>query len=134
MPLLRGRRLSRKTPGANLMDFQKMLRTVLALSALLTLAACSDASVNLISADKIAMFKPGGSTQTEVTANLGKPLHSIQKADGTKIDQYPAEAGAKGGEGFIPSWLGGSDTPESYTMVNFIYSPGGTLKDVQTGK
>jgi hypothetical protein len=114
------------------MDFQKMLRPVLALSALLMLAGCSGASVNLISAEKINMFKPGASTQTEVTANLGKPMHAIQKADGTKIDQYPAEAGAKGGAGLIPSWLGGG-TPESYSMVSFIYSPGGTLKDVQTG-
>ncbi|HTJ63610.1 MAG TPA: hypothetical protein VL899_07345 [Alphaproteobacteria bacterium] len=116
------------------MDFQKMLRPAFALSALLLLAGCSDASVNLISADKIAMFKPGASTQAEVNANLGKPLHSIQKADGTKIDQYPAEAGAAGGSGLFPSWMGGSDTPESYTMVSFIYSPGGNLKDVQVGK
>ncbi len=105
-----------------------------ALATLLLLAACSDATVNLISADKIAKFKPDTSNQTEVTATLGKPLHTITKADGTKIDQYPTEAGATGGGGIIPSWLGGSDTPESYGMVSFIYSPGGILKDVKTSR
>ena len=103
-----------------------------ALTALLMLAACSD-SVTLIGADKIAQFKPGSSNQTEIAATLGKPLHTITKADGTKIDQYPTETGKSGGSGFIPDWLGGSDTPESYGMVSFIYTPGGILKDVKTG-
>ena len=86
---------------------------------LLTLGACTDNSATLISADKIAQFKVGTSNQTEVVANLGKPMHTIQEADGTKIDQYPTEAGASGGS-FVPDWLGGGG-PTRYGMVSFTY-------------
>jgi hypothetical protein len=102
------------------------------LPALLALGACTDNSPNLISADKIAMFKTGTSNQTEVVANLGKPLHTITEADGSKIDQYPTEAGATGGS-FMPDWLGGGG-PTRYGMVSFTYGPGGTLKDVSSSK
>ena len=84
-----------------------MLRHAAALTALLLLTACGS-DVNLISADKVSGFKPGTTNQTEVVAALGKPLHTIQEADGTKIDQYPAEAGSKSGSGFWPEWIGGS--------------------------
>jgi hypothetical protein len=110
-----------------------MLRHAAVLIALLALTACGD-DVNLISSDKISGFKPGSTNQTEVIAALGKPLHTIQEADGTKIDQYPAEAGAKSGSGIIPDWLGGTSTGGAYNMISFEYSPGGILKDIQGGK
>ena len=99
---------------------------------LLMLGGCTDNSATLVSADKIAQFKPGTSNQTEVVATLGKPLHTISEADGNKIDQYPTEAGAAGGS-VVPSWLGGGG-PERYGMVSFVYGPGGVLKDIQTAK
>jgi hypothetical protein len=107
--------------------------TLLSLPAFLALTACGS-SANLISADKISNFKPGSTNQTEVVAALGKPIHTIQEADGTKIDQYPAEAGAKSGSGFIPDWLGGTSTGGAYNMISFEYTPGGILKDVNGGK
>jgi len=110
-----------------------MLRHAAALTALLLLTACGN-DVNLISADKVSGFKPGTTNQTEVVAALGKPLHTIQEADGTKIDQYPAEAGAKSGTGMIPDWLGGTSTGGAYNMISFEYTPGGILKDIQGGK
>jgi hypothetical protein len=114
-----------------------MLRHAAALTALLlplvTLAGCGD-SPNLISADKISNFKPGSTNQTEVVAALGKPIHTIQEADGTKIDQYPAEAGAKSGSGIVPEWLGGTSTGGAYNMISFEYTPGGILKDINGGK
>jgi hypothetical protein len=110
-----------------------MLRHAAVLTVLLSLTACGD-SVTLISADKISGFKPGSTNQTEVVAALGKPLHTIQEADGTKIDQYPAETGAKSGGGVLPDWLGGSDTGGAYNMISFEYTPGGILKDIQGGK
>jgi hypothetical protein len=110
-----------------------MIRHAAALTALLLLTACSD-SVKLISADAISGFKTGTTNQTEVVAALGKPIHTIQEADGTKIDQYPAEAGAKSGGGIVPDWLGGSDTGGAYAMISFEYTPGGILKDIKTGK
>ena len=115
-----------------------MLRHAAVLTALLllptlVLTGCGD-DVNLISSDKISGFKPGTTNQTEVVAALGKPLHTIQEADGTKIDQYPAEAGAKSGSGMIPDWLGGSSTGGAYNMISFEYTPGGILKDIQGGK
>ncbi len=110
-----------------------MIRHAAALTALLLLTGCSD-SVKLISADATANFKPGSTNQTEVVAALGKPLHTIQEADGTKIDQYPAEAGAKSGDGFLPDWLGGDSTGGAYAMISFEYTAGGILKDMKTGK
>jgi len=110
-----------------------MLRHAAVLTTLLLLTACGS-DVTLISADKVSSFKPGSTNQTEVVAALGKPLHTIQEADGTKIDQYPAEAGAKAGSGFVPEWLGGTSTGGAYNMISFEYSPGGILKDIQGGK
>jgi hypothetical protein len=100
--------------------------------ALLMLSACTDNSATLISSDKIAQFKTGTSNQTEVIATLGKPMHTISEADGSKIDQYPTEAGASGGS-IVPSWLGGG-APERYGMVSFVYGAGGVLKDIKTAK
>ncbi|MDB5396325.1 MAG: hypothetical protein JWM91_3831 [Rhodospirillales bacterium] len=102
------------------------------LPALLMLSACTDNSATLISSDRIAQFKSGTSNQTEVIATLGKPVHTISEADGSKIDQYPTEAGASGG-GFVPAWLGGG-APTRYGMVSFTYGAGGVLKDVSTTK
>lgn len=110
-----------------------VLTALLLLTASVSLTGCGS-DVNLISNDKISAFKPGSTNQTEVVAALGKPLHTIQEADGTKIDQYPAEAGAKSGSGFIPEWMGGTSTGGAYNMISFEYSPGGILKDIQGGK
>jgi hypothetical protein len=109
-----------------------MFRPAAALTALLLLTACSD-SVNLISADAITGFKPGTTNQTEVVAALGKPLHTITEADGTKIDQYPSEVGATSGSGFWPDWMGGESTGGGYMMISFEYTAGGILKDVKNG-
>jgi hypothetical protein len=109
------------------------LTALLFLAPLLSLAGCGD-SPNLVSADKVGSFKPGSTNQTEVVAALGKPIHTIQEADGTRIDQYPAEAGAKSGSGMIPDWLGGTSTGGAYSMISFEYTPGGVLKDVHGGK
>jgi hypothetical protein len=110
-----------------------MFRHAAALTALLLLTACGD-SPNLISADKLSEFKPGSTNQTEVVAALGKPIHTILEADGTKIDQYPAAAGAKSGSGMLPDWMGGTSTGGAYSMISFEYSPGGVLKDIHGGK
>ena len=110
-----------------------MIRHAAALTALLLLTACAD-SAKLISADATKDFKTGSTNQTEVVAALGKPIHTIQEADGTKIDQYPAEAGAKSGSGFWPEWIGGTSTGGAYNMISFEYTPGGILKDVHGGK
>ena len=109
-----------------------MLRHAAVLTALMALTACGS-DVNLISSDKVSGFKPGTTNQTEVVAALGKPLHTIQEADGTKIDQYPAESGSKSGSGFWPEWMGGTSTGGAYNMISFEYTPGGILKDVQGG-
>src|ERR1700761_1287216 len=137
--LLRLSSLSRKTPAVfgPLWECETMLRhaaalTALSLTALLSLSGCGD-SPNLISADKVSEFKPGTTTQTEVVAALGKPIHTIQEADGTKIDQYPASEGSKSGSGFMPDWLGGTSTGGAYNMISFEYSPGGILKDIHGG-
>ena len=110
-----------------------MFRHAAAVTALLLMTACSD-SAKLISADAVSGFKPGTTNQTEVVAALGKPMHTIVEADGTKIDQYPAEAGAQSGSGFLPEWMGGESTGGAYSMLSFEYSAGGILKDVKTGK
>ena len=110
-----------------------MLRHAAFLAAILTLTACSN-SVDLVSPDKVSGFKPGTTNQTEVVATLGKPIHTITEADGTKIDQYPYGGGASGGGSFWPSFLGGSDTPGRYGMVSFFYGGGGVLKDVKAGQ
>src|SRR5579859_7654096 len=101
--LLRVSLLSRKTRAVlgPLRGCETMFRHAAALTALLLLTACGD-SAKLISADAISNFKPGSTNQTEVVAALGKPIHTIQEADGTKIDQYPASEGAKSGSGMIP--------------------------------
>ena len=67
-------------------------------------------------------------------AALGKPIHTIQEADGSKIDQYPAEAGSTSGSGIWPEWIGGTSTGGAYAMISFEYTPGGILKDIKTGK
>ena len=110
-----------------------MIRHVAALTALLLLTACGD-SAKLISSDSISGFKPGSTNQTEVVAALGKPIHTIQEADGSKIDQYPAEAGSTSGSGFWPEWIGGTSTGGAYAMISFEYTAGGILKDMKTGK
>jgi hypothetical protein len=107
-------------------------KTATALVFMLLLAGCSD-SVTLISQDKIAEFKPGTTSQAEIAAALGKPIHTMVEADGTKIDQYPFDNG-KGGGSMMPSFLGGSSTPDSYGMVTFTYTTTGILKTVDTGK
>jgi hypothetical protein len=110
-----------------------MIRHAAALTALLLLTACSD-SAKLISADATSGFKAGSTNQTEVVAALGKPMHTIIEADGTKIDQYPSEVGAKSGSGMIPEWMGGTSTGGAYAMISFEYTAGGILKDVKNGK
>ena len=98
----------------------------------LLLAGCSS-SVDMVSADKVATFKPGSTNQAEIVAELGKATHTITEADGTKIDQYPY-AGSSSGGSIVPGFLGGSSSPNSYGMVSFKYGPGGVLKSVDTGK
>ncbi len=110
-----------------------MLRHAVFLAAIMTLAACSD-SVDLVSPDKVSGFKPGTTNQTEIVATLGKPIHTVTEADGTKIDQYPYGGGAVGGGSIIPSFLGGDDTPSKYGMISFYYGGGGVLKDIKTGQ
>jgi hypothetical protein len=110
-----------------------MIRHAAALTALLLLTACSD-SVTLINPDATTGFKAGSTNQTEVVAALGKPLHTVQEADGTRIDQYPSAAGATSGDSIIPDWLGGESTGGAYAMISFEYTPGGILKDIKTGK
>jgi hypothetical protein len=110
-----------------------MFRHAAALTALLLLTACSD-SATLIGVDQVSAFKPGTTNQTEVVAALGKPMHTITEADGTKIDQYPSEVGAKSGSGFVPNWMGGESTGGAYAMISFEYSAGGILKDIKNGK
>lgn len=110
-----------------------VLTALLGLTASVSLTGCGT-DVNLISSDKVSSFTPGTTNQTEVVAALGKPLHTIQEADGTKIDQYPAETGAKSGTDMIPDWLGGTSTGGAYNMISFEYTPGGILKDIQGGK
>ncbi len=109
------------------------LTALLLLTAPLSLTGCGD-SAKLISADEISGFKPGTTNQTEVVAALGKPIHTIQEADGTRIDQYPASAGATSGSGMVPDWLGGTSTGGAYSMISFEYTPGGILKDIHGGK
>jgi len=104
-----------------------------ALALTLLLAGCSS-SVDLVSPDKIAAFKPGTTSQAEIAAALGKPTHTIIEADGSKIDQYPYAGSASGGGSIVPGFLGGSSSPGSYGMVSFTYGPGGVLKSVDTGK
>jgi hypothetical protein len=100
---------------------------------LLAIAGCSS-SVDLVTPDKIADFKPGTTNQTEIAATLGKPVHTITEADGTKIDQYAYAGGASSGGSIVPDFLGGSSAPNRYGMVSFAYGPGGVLKSVDTGK
>ena len=109
-----------------------MLRPAAILTLTLLLAGCSD-SVTMISQDKIAAFKPGTTSQAEVAAALGKPVHTIVEADGTKIDQYPFDNG-KGSGSIVPSYVGGSSTPDSYGMVSFTFGATGILKTIDTGK
>ena len=107
-----------------------MLRYAAALTLMLVLAGCAD-TPTLVSEDQISSFKPGSTNQTEVIAALGKPTHTIQEADGTKIDQYPYEVGASGGgSGIIPDFMGGEASPASYKMVTFTYASNGVLKDI----
>lgn len=107
-----------------------MLRFAAALTLMLALAGCAD-TPTLVDEDQIAGFKPGSTNQTEVVAALGKPTHTIQEADGTKIDQYPYAVGASGGgSGIVPDFLGGESSPASYRMVTFTYTPNGVLKDI----
>lgn len=91
------------------------------------LSGCSS-SANLVTADQIAKFTPGKTNETEIVAELGKPLHSVTEADGTKIEQYPSAVGASGGS-MMPGFLGGSSAT-SYDMVSFTYGSGGVLKAV----
>jgi len=98
-----------------------------ALAAIVLLSGCSS-SADLVSASQVGKFTPGKTNETEVIAELGKPVHSINDADGTKIDQYPYEGGASGGS-IIPGFLGGSQA-STYGMVSFRYGPGGVLKEI----
>ena len=98
---------------------------------LLVLVACNDNSVKLVSADELAKFKVGSTNQTEVIAELGKPLHTIVEANGLKVDQYGADAGSSGGDSFLPGFLVGG-APQSYKMISFEYSANGTLKEIKT--
>ena len=95
--------------------------------AIALLAGCSD-SVELVTASEISKFTPGKTAETEIVGELGKPLHTVSQADGTKIEQYPYAGGASGGS-IIPSFLGGSSA-SSYNMVGFRYGSDGMLKEI----
>ncbi len=98
------------------------------------LAGCST-SVTLVTPEQVGQFQAGKTNQTEVVAALGKPLHTVQEADGTKIDQYPYAGGASGASSsIIPDFLGGSSSAGDYRMVDFFYGPGGVLKDIGGSK
>jgi hypothetical protein len=104
---------------------------LLAALALLSLAACEDNSVKLVSADQLAQFKPGTTNQTEVVAALGKPLHTIVEANGLKVDQYGAEEGSSSNSGMLmPGFLVGG-SPQNYKMISFEYTSNGTLKEIK---
>ena len=109
-----------------------LLRNTVFIAAMAAVSACGY-SANLISPDKVSGFKAGTTNQTEIVAALGKPMHTITEADGTKVDQYPYEGGAKSSGSIIPAFLGGS-TPSEYGMISFYYGGGGVLKDVKTGQ
>ena len=79
-----------------------MPRTALTLTVLLLLAGCSD-SVTMVTADQLTKFVPGKTDETQIIASLGKPLHVVMEADGSKIDQY---AFGNSGGSILPSWIG----------------------------
>jgi hypothetical protein len=101
--------------------------TKIAAAVILTavLTGCTN-SVPTASRDQLVKFQPGKTNETEVIGALGKPLETVTEADGTKIDQYPLNAGTAS---FMPSFLGGSDSI-SYDMVSLSFAPNGILKSV----
>jgi len=103
-----------------------------AFTVLMLLGGCS-ATVRMIEPNEIAGFEVGKTNQTEVAAALGKPVHTITEADGSKIDQYAYAGGASGG-GIIPSFLGGGPSRENYGMISFKYGSGGILKEIVGAK
>ncbi len=105
-----------------------MPRSAAPLILLLALAACTP-DVVFVDPDALADFKPGKTNETEVIAALGKPMHVVSEADGTKIDEYPYSHG-EGTGSVIPYWLGGPETPPTYTMLSFQYTSSGVLKSI----
>jgi hypothetical protein len=112
-----------------------MLRHWGAIALTIGLAGCSG-GVTLVKPEQVADFQPGKTNQTEVVAALGKPLHTVSEADGTKIDQYAFATGATSGSDSIwPDFLGGGDsTGGGYRMIDFYYGSGGVLKQIGGAK
>lgn len=84
------------------------------------LAGCVSHGVQ-VSAEKVAQFKPGVTTEADVVAALGQPS-SVTTTNGTRILMYTGAQAQARPASFIPIvglFAGGADVRYSMTMFKF---------------
>jgi len=87
-------------------------------SAPLMLPGCASTGTR-VSADQLAEFKPGITTEAEVIRALGEPTSSTSMPDGSKRDTYFHTAASMHAASFIPVYgmLKGGASSSSETVI-----------------
>jgi outer membrane protein assembly factor BamE (lipoprotein component of BamABCDE complex) len=104
----------------------------LALLALASLTGCAS-SGTLVSADQVAQFKAGTTTESEVIDKLGPPNNTSTAPDGSKTDIYMHISHSMHAASFVPVvglFAGGASS--NTDSVTFTFDPHGIMKTVSS--
>lgn len=96
------------------------MKKAISILCAVALAGCVNHGVQ-VSAEKVAQFKPGVTTEADVIAALGQPT-SVTTMNGMKLVSYSGVQAQPRGATFIPIvglFAGGADVRYSSTMFKF---------------
>lgn len=99
---------------------------------LLTLSACVSSGTK-VTAQQVAAFTPGKTTEAQVIASLGEPNYATVGPDGSKTDMYMHNSMHATAVSFVPivgSLAGGIKSNNSMVTLNF--DANGVLKNVSS--
>lgn len=117
--------MHRRAPGAaRLMDAALLAATAFVFSGCVS-------SGTEVSADQVAKFKAGVTTEADVIAALGQPNRVSTLPDGSKMESYVHIASSMKAASYIPVvgiFAGGQKN--SSETVTFVFTPGGILKSI----
>ncbi len=99
-----------------------------ALLLTILLAACVSVGTK-VETEKLAAFKSGETTYSEVVAKLGAPQSTTKQSDGKKIIAYAYSKASPDAASFIPfvgAFVGSTDAEN--TIVSFIFDTNNKLE------
>jgi hypothetical protein len=107
---------------------------IVALTAALTLSACTYTSGKNVSADQARQFVVGQSTLTDVESKLGQPTNSRTNSDGTETLQYQYDYTHQDATNYIPIYgLLQAHVEQASNRTSFVFTPAGILQSYSAG-